>query len=145
VVTPPAPPSFSKIGNNCGSIVLQDAGSVGFNQGASTFRDPAAALETLTSLASALKKGTEHITLIGSTSSEGGDAVNDPLSLKRANAVKQALVSLHVPVGRITAVGDGSHWSGRVKDIGAGGVLLPGPAEQDRVVVVQLPKCQGTS
>ena len=143
VVTPPPPPSFSKISNNCGTVVLQDAGSVGFQQGSASFRDPAAALATLSSLADTLKKGSEHITLIGSTSSEGGDAVNDPLSLRRANAVKAALVSLHVPASRISTVGEGSHWSGRMKDLGSGGVLLPGPAEQDREVVVQLPQCQG--
>jgi hypothetical protein len=34
-----------------------------------------------------------------------------------------------------------------VTDIGPGGELLPGPAEQDREVIVQLPSCapgQGT-
>jgi outer membrane protein OmpA-like peptidoglycan-associated protein len=79
--------------------------------------------------------------LIGSTSSEGGDALNNPLSLARAKAVKSVLVSMGIPGSRITTTGDGSHWPGRVNDIGPGGVLLPGPAEQDREVIVQLPQC----
>ncbi len=137
IVTPPATPAFS----NCGTIALEDAGSVGFVVGTANFRDPSAAQATLQKLADTLKQGTEHITLIGSTSSEGGDAVNDPLSLARAKAVESVLVSMGIPASRITTVGAGSHWSGRVNDVGPGGVLLPGPAEQDREVIVQLPQC----
>jgi OmpA-OmpF porin, OOP family len=139
VVTPPPTPSFH---NNCGTIVLSDAGTVGFVVGTATFRDPSEADATLSQLADTLKRGTEHITLIGSTSTEGGDAINNPLSLRRAEAVERVLVSMGISAGRITAVGDGSHWPGRVPDIGPNGELLPGPAEQDREVIVQLPKCQ---
>jgi OOP family OmpA-OmpF porin len=142
VVTPPATPTFTNITtHSCGTVVLQDAGSVGFLVGKSSFRDPAAAQATLAQLAAALKRGTEPITLIGSTSSEGGDQVNDPLSLARAKMVKSVLVTLGISDSRISAEGDGAHWSGRVNDVGPGGVLLPGPAEQDREVIVQLPKC----
>ncbi len=138
VVTPPPTPSFR---NNCGTIVLSDAGTVGFVVGKATFRDPSAAETTLGQLASTLKRGSEHITLIGSTSTEGGNAINNPLSLHRAQAVKRVLVSMDIPASRISTIGDGSHWAGRVRDIGANGELLPGPAEQDREVIVQLPKC----
>jgi len=137
VVTPPATPPF----NNCGTIVLSDSGTVGFVVGTATFRDPSTAQATLQQLANKLKQGSEHITLIGSTSSEGGDALNNPLSQQRAQAVESVLVSMGIPASRITTVGDGSHWPGRVPDVGAGGVLVPGPAEQDREVIVQLPKC----
>jgi OOP family OmpA-OmpF porin len=141
----PLPPT--PVIRNCGTIVLSDAGSVGFVVGQSVFRDPAAAQATLSKLASTLKQGSEHITLIGSTSSEGGDAINNPLSQARANAVSRVLISMGIAASRITAVGDGSHWPGRVNDTGPGGELLPGPAEQDREVIVQLPACssgQGT-
>jgi OmpA-OmpF porin, OOP family len=138
VVRPPAPPVFSQ----CGTVALSDAGTVGFTQNTATFRDPVAAHATLQRLASRLKKSAEHIKLIGSTSSEGAEALNLRLSLRRALAVKGVLVSLGIPVDRITAVGDGSHWPGRVTDIGPGGELLPGPAEQDREVIVQFPKCK---
>jgi OmpA-OmpF porin, OOP family len=137
LVPPPPTPVF----NNCGTIELKDAGSVGFIVGTASFRDPSAARATLQQLASTLKQGSEHITLIGSTSSEGGDAINNPLSQQRADAVQSVLVSMGIPTSRITAIGEGSHWPGRVPDIGPGGVLLPAQAEQDREVIVQLPKC----
>lgn len=129
----------------CGTTILSDSGSVGFVDGKSTFRNPPEADTTLRQLADALKDSSEHITLIGSTSSEGGDAINNPLSQNRADAVKSALVSMGIPASRITATGEGSHWSGRVPDIGPGGELLPAQAEQDREVIVQLPSCSPTS
>jgi OOP family OmpA-OmpF porin len=135
----PAPPVFK----SCGTTVLSDAGSVGFNVGLSSFRDPSEARQTLGKLATVLMQGAEPIRLIGSTSSEGGDAVNDPLSLNRAKAVESVLVSLGVPAGRITVVGDGAHYPKRVADLGPGGQLLLPQAEQDREVIVQLPQCQG--
>jgi outer membrane protein OmpA-like peptidoglycan-associated protein len=127
--------------NNCGTFTLADAGSVGFVAGTATFRDPSAAEATLRQLAAKLKQVTEHITLIGSTSSEGGDAVNYPLSLDRAKAVEEVLVSLGIPASRITTAGDGAHWPGRVNDIGPGGVILSAQAAQDNEVIVQLPQC----
>lgn len=137
----PAPPVFK----TCGTTVLSDAGTVGFQVGLSSFRDPSGARQTLSKLATALNQGTEAIQLIGSTSSEGGDAVNDPLSLNRAKAVVAVLVSLGVQASRITVVGDGAHYPGRVADTGPGGQLLLPQAEQDREVVVQLPQCQGAA
>jgi OmpA-OmpF porin, OOP family len=134
----PAPPAFKA----CGTTVLGDAGSVGFVDGKSAFRDPAGAEKTLSHLAAVLKPGSERITLIGSTSSEGGDAVNKPLSLKRAKAVRAVLVSLGVNASRIAVSGDGAHYPGRVPDLGPGGQLLLPQAEQDREVIVRLPKCQ---
>jgi hypothetical protein len=62
--------------------VLSNDGSVGFNDGDASFRDPTAARSTLSKLAVVLKRGTEAITLIGSTSAEGGDAINYPLSMR---------------------------------------------------------------
>jgi hypothetical protein len=46
-----------------------------------------------------------------------------------------------IAASRITTIGDGSHWPGRVADIGPNGQLLPAQAEQDREVIVQLPRC----
>jgi OmpA-OmpF porin, OOP family len=137
IVRPPQPLSF----RGCGTTALEDAGSVGFVVGTAIFRNPSEAEATLAQLAAKLKQGTEPVTLIGSTSTEGGDAINNPLSVKRAEAVKQVLVSDGISDGRISTVGDGSHYPGRVPDIGPGGILLPGPAEQDREVIVQLPPC----
>jgi outer membrane protein OmpA-like peptidoglycan-associated protein len=137
IVPVPAP----LVVRTCGTIVLEDEGDVGFVAGTAIFRDPAYAEATLAQLASTLKKGTAHITLIGSTSSEGSNAENYSLSLERAEAVRSLLISLGIAASRITTVGDGSHWPGRVPDIGPGGTLLPAQAEQDREVIVQLPQC----
>lgn len=136
-VIPPPVPAF----NNCGTIALSDAGTVGFAVDTATFRDSSAAQATLRQLARTLQHGNEKITLVGSTSSEGTIALNYSLSLRRAEAVKAALVSLGISPSRITTLGDGAHWPGRVNDIGPGGVLLPAQAEQNRAVIVQLPKC----
>lgn len=138
IVTPPPTPAFS----NCGTFALEDASTVGFVDGKASFRDPGAATTTLQKLADKLKQGSEHITLIGGTSSEGSEALNNSLSKSRAEAVETILVSMGISMSRITIKGDGSHWPGRVNDLGPGGVLLPAQAEQDREVIVQLPRCQ---
>lgn len=134
----PAPLVF----NSCGSVVLGNEGSVGFNDGKYTFRDQAMALATLDKLAAVLKRGTEPITLIGSTSTEGGNTANYTLSRQRAVAVATILEQDGVSGGRIAIQADGSHYPGRVRDIGPDGKLLLPEAEEDREVIVQLPKCQ---
>jgi OOP family OmpA-OmpF porin len=134
----PPPPVFK----TCGTTVLSNDGSVGFNDGNASFRDPAAARSTLSKLAPALNRGTEPITLIGSTSTEGGDAINYPLSTRRAAAVKSVLISLGVSGRRIKVIGEGARYQGRVPDVGQDGQLLLAQAEEDREVIVQLPQCQ---
>jgi OmpA-OmpF porin, OOP family len=133
----PAPVVF----NACGTTVLSDGGSVGFVDNESTFRSPSLADATLLQLAQKLKNGTEPITLIGSTSSEGSSAHNYTLSRQRATAVAKILEHDGVHASRITIVADGPDYPGRIPDIGANGQLIPAAAEQDREVIVQLPKC----
>jgi OOP family OmpA-OmpF porin len=136
-VTPPATVSFA----GCGDTALTDADRVGFVTGTDKFTDPAGARTTLGRLAAKLKNGSQHVTLIGSTSSEGGDEINNPLSTKRADRVRAELVSLGISPDRITAKGVGAHLEGRADDRAADGSLLPGPAALNRKVVVRLPKC----
>jgi outer membrane protein OmpA-like peptidoglycan-associated protein len=50
-----------------------------------------------------------HVRIVGHTDSTGSDAVNDPLSLDRANAVKRYLESRGVDGGRIDTAGRGEH------------------------------------
>ena len=133
----PAPVVF----NPCGTTVLSDQGSVGFNDNESTFRSPSLAQPTLLQLAQKLKNGTEPITLIGSTSSEGSEARNYTLSRERAQAVAKVLEKDGVNASRITIVADGPNYPGRVPDIGPNGQLILSAAEQDREVIVQLPQC----
>lgn len=133
----PAPVIF----NPCGTTVLSDQGSVGFNDNEYTFRSPSLAQATLLQLAQKLKNGTEPITLIGSTSSEGTEAHNYTLSGERAQAVAKVLEKDGVKASRITIVADGPNYPGRVRDIGPNGQLILSAAEQDREVIVQLPQC----
>jgi hypothetical protein len=55
-----------------------------------------------------VKYSTEKIEIIGYADSTGSDAINKPLSEKRANAVKNALLARKVSADNITAVGMGS-------------------------------------
>jgi outer membrane protein OmpA-like peptidoglycan-associated protein len=50
-----------------------------------------------------------QVRVIGHTDSTGSDAINDPLSVERADAVKRYLEDRGVPANRITAAGRGSH------------------------------------
>jgi outer membrane protein OmpA-like peptidoglycan-associated protein len=50
-----------------------------------------------------------HVRIVGHTDSTGPDSVNDPLSLERANAVKQYLESRGVAGSRIDTAGRGEH------------------------------------
>jgi OmpA-OmpF porin, OOP family len=140
VATVPLPPPV--VFNSCGTTVLSDQGSVGFNDNESTFRSPSGAQATLLQLARKLKTGTEPITLIGSTSSEGSNARNYKLSKERAKAVAKALQKDGVNASRITIVPDGPSYPGRVPDLGPNGQLIVPAAEQDREVIVKLPQCE---
>jgi outer membrane protein OmpA-like peptidoglycan-associated protein len=135
IVPLPSPPPALK---PCTTISLGDNNHVGFEFNSTTFRDPAGARTTLGKLAHLMLRTGESVTLIGSTSSEGGNKYNNALSLRRANAVKAVLTQFHVPASRITTIGDGSHMPGRLDDRGPNGQLLIGPAIQDRRVVAKL-------
>jgi outer membrane protein OmpA-like peptidoglycan-associated protein len=64
----------------------------------------------LDQVAEALKaQGDDRKMIIeGHTDSQGSDAINVPLSLNRANAVREYLISRGVDANKVTAVGIGS-------------------------------------
>lgn len=66
------------------------------------------AKESLAKAAATLKESQTNIIIQGHTDSSGSDAINQPLSERRANHVRDFLVSQGVPSSRMTAVGYGS-------------------------------------
>lgn len=67
-----------------------------------------AAKDSLSKAAMTLKDSQTNIIIQGHTDSTGSDAINQPLSERRANRVREYLVSQGVPGSKMTAVGYGS-------------------------------------
>jgi len=68
----------------------------------------AAAKDSLAKAAATLAKSETTIIIQGHTDSSGSDSINQPLSQRRANHVRDFLVPNGVPSSRMTAVGYGS-------------------------------------
>jgi outer membrane protein OmpA-like peptidoglycan-associated protein len=136
IVPLPAPPAF----NPCGTTILADSDTVGFLPDQAVFRDPAAARATLQGLADQMEHGKQSVILTGTTATSGPEASRVELSQKRAGAVRDVLISLGVEASRINVSGAGSNGPNHVNDVASDGTLLPGPAAQNRSVVVTL-KC----
>jgi len=110
---------------------------VHFVVGTARLTDPTPASALIRALVEKLLANHEVANFTGTTSSEGGPAINDPLSTLRAETIARLAESLGLPashVGRV--VGLGSNFAGFIPDTGPGGVLLPGPAAEDRQVIV---------
>ncbi|MET9223832.1 OmpA family protein [Streptomyces sp. NPDC003300] len=123
---------------SCGNHVLRNSGSVGFLPDTSVLRDRPAAAVALRELADWAVAHHAKIGLIGTTASAGTADGRRRLSLDRATAVRDVLVSLGVPAHDITLRGVGTRWPGHVQDLDSEGRLLPGPAERNRSVVLDL-------
>ncbi|WP_026905300.1 OmpA family protein [Pedobacter glucosidilyticus] len=90
-----------------GIIVKFDSGLL-FEFGKSTLS--AAAKQNIDNLAASLNKYPDtDIMIIGHTDAIGSDAVNDKLSLERANAVRSYAVSKGVSTGRLKSSGKGKN------------------------------------
>lgn len=79
--------------------ILFDTGKDALKQGAK---------DSLTKAAATLKKSETNIIVQGHTDSTGSDAINQPLSERRARQVREYLVANGVPGSRLTAVGYGA-------------------------------------
>jgi len=134
VVAPPAEPAPDL----CGTVELGEADNVSFEPDSATFRSPEAAKDTLRKFAEFMRNGQRRADLMGTTASEGPVAGRMELSAQRADAVKEMLVGLGVPAADLTARGVGSDWSGHASDLGPDGQLLPGPAGQNRKVIMTI-------
>ncbi len=71
-----------------------------------SFKKGSYEVSDVTSIAQALNKTKGHITIVGGVSPEGSEAYNKNLALKRAEAVRDALVSAGVDSSRITVTSD---------------------------------------
>jgi outer membrane protein OmpA-like peptidoglycan-associated protein len=122
----------------CGSAL--NTTELHFIVGTARLQDPAAAAPVVQNVVAELKANHRVATITGTTSSEGGAATNIPLSKKRAQATAQLMESMGLPRSQIgQVIGLGSQFPGYVPDIGPGGVLLPGPAAENRQVIVSWP------
>ena len=118
-----------------GAIELSGA-DVAFQADSAEFVDPAAARAVLEPIADQLRAAGLTATLTGTTARVGELSGQVELSERRAQAVSDELVDLGVPASALTAVGLGSEFPGYVQDHDAAGTLLPGPAGENRKVIV---------
>jgi outer membrane protein OmpA-like peptidoglycan-associated protein len=150
-LTDPAPADAPKVGPVRTTEVTSDSppGTCGtalnttelhFIVGTAQIQDPTVATSVLQNVVAELKANHRVATITGTTSSEGGPAINVPLSSKRAQTTAQLMESMGLPRTQIgQVIGLGSHFPGYVPDIGPGGVLLPGPAAENRQVIISWP------
>jgi outer membrane protein OmpA-like peptidoglycan-associated protein len=139
----PAPVAFPA---SCSvhNFKLPDIGPVGFEPDRADLRDPAAARQVIIQIATALHGCPgARILLTGATSSYGeltpaGDEQRQALSLARAETVKALLIDSGVVAQRIDTAGNGYHFDDYIVDRDADGNLLPGPATQNRCVLVSV-------
>ena len=120
---------------------LPDSGPVGFRPNTAVFRDPAAAAAALKKIADYLiADPADKITLSGTTAhwppGPGSLTSDKSLGLGRALACKAILVQLGVAPGQIATQGLGWPFPGYQNDQGPDRMLLPGPAEHNRSVIV---------
>ncbi|MGY1703497.1 OmpA family protein [Geodermatophilus sp. SYSU D00697] len=118
-----------------GTIVLTGA-DVAFRPDSAEFVDEAEARTVLAPIAGQLVGNGVTATLTGTTADVGDITGQKDLSRLRAEAVRDLLVDLDVPAGNLTPDGVGSEFPGYVQDHDAEGNLLPGPAAQNRKVII---------
>ena len=117
--------------------IFPDSGPVGFLPNTAQFRDPAAAEGSLRQLAAYLVANPSvRIELTGTTARVGSLSGCIALSLERADAVRQVLITDGALPSQIATAGVGWQFPGYENDQGPDGVLLPGPAEHNRSVIV---------
>ena len=126
-------------GPACSGATVELTGSdVAFLPDSAEFADPAAARAVLEPIAQQLVETGATATLTGTTARVGDLKGQIQLSERRAQAVLEELVTLGVPASALTAIGLGSEFPGYVQDHDAAGNLLPGPAAENRKVIVTL-------
>lgn len=112
---------------------------VRFQANKASFADPSAVEQSLTQIASQMKKDPDQVFLLAGTTATWGDPEKSrSLSLKRAEAVRDLLVRLGVNSAQLICKGLGHDQDpfDRVQDLGTDGALIETLAAQNRRVII---------
>ncbi len=109
-----------------------------FKSNSAEYIDPSAALASLQPLAEWLTESGHRVLLTGTTATDGDEQGRLTISQKRADAVRATLLELGANGSSIATQGVGTNHPTHVDDIGPNGELLPGPAAQNRLVIVSI-------
>lgn len=109
-----------------------------FTKDTADFADPAAAQKVLAQLVPTIEQNGKVVTVTGTASKDQAtdNAADTALSLRRADAVKAALVSLGVPSALLQTAGVGFEWCGFRPETDASGRYSDALAEQNRSVIL---------
>ena len=121
-------------------IVVRDSDLL-FVKNTATFSDPTAAQKVLAGLVPSIEQNGQLITITGTASKDQATSNTADLALskERADAVKQALVSLGVSASLLTTAGVGHEWCGFKSETDASGAYSDALAEQNRTVILTSP------
>jgi len=120
-------------------FVFTGASPVRFQPNLATFLDQAAAARALSPIAKWLAAGrSRHASLVGTTADVGPMPGQVALARRRADRVRDVLVSLGASPRQISCAGVGSNFPQFRPDRNAAGVLLAGPATLNRSVRITL-------
>nr|WP_249776543.1 OmpA family protein [Leifsonia sp. C5G2] len=109
-----------------------------FTKDTADFTDPAAAQKVLAQLVPTIEQNGKVVTVTGTASKDQAtdNSADTALSLRRADAVKAALVSLGVPSALLQTAGVGFEWCGFRPETDASGRYSDALAEQNRSVIL---------
>jgi outer membrane protein OmpA-like peptidoglycan-associated protein len=115
-------------------VVLRD--EVKFRSDSDEFLDADGARTALEPIAAWLRQERTAILLTGTTATDGTEEGRVRLSQMRADQVARALVALGADPSLIQTEGVGTNHPDHQDDLGPNGELLPGPAAQNRAVII---------
>jgi OOP family OmpA-OmpF porin len=109
-----------------------------FTKDTATFSDAAAASAVLQQLVPSIEQNGAAVTVTGTASKDQAtnNTADTALSLRRAEAVKTALVGLGVPASLLATAGVGYEWCGWKSETDASGAYSDALAEQNRSVIL---------
>ena len=136
VTTVPVPAAATKT-DWSHPIVVRDSDLL-FVKNTATFSQPATAQQVLAGLVPAIEQNGQTVTITGTASKDQAtsNASDLVLSKQRADAVKQALVTLGVPPSLLVTAGVGHDWCGFKPETDATGTYSDALAAQNRSVIL---------